>query len=215
MFGVYLFALILGGGLLLLSLMGGHHDGGAHAGGHDAAHGAGAGHGHGAHAVHEHARGVGRAGNDLLAIFLSLRFWTFFLAFGGLSGVMLTLLKLPPEIVAIVSAADGLTLGAVAAVVMARLSREQLSSALGAEDWVGRSGRVTIPVSAARQGKIRLELEEEVVDLVASAAETDGELAVGTEVIVVALDEDGVAKVTPAIPGKSGAKTPALTAAKG
>lgn len=207
MLGVYLFALILGGGMLLLSLAGGHHGG-------DSGHGAGHA-GHDAHhAAHEHAKGGARAGADLLSIFLSLRFWTFFLAFGGLSGLLLTALKLPPEIVAVVSAIDGLTLGAVAASVMARLSREQLSSALTAEDWVGRSGRVTIPVSAARQGKIRLELEEEVVDLIASVAESDGELAVGTEVIVVSL-EDGVATVTPAVPGKSGARTPALNAAKG
>jgi membrane protein implicated in regulation of membrane protease activity len=219
--GVYLAALIFGGGMLLLSVMGGHES--AHGGGgHDAAGHAGGGHiggqsGHGLHAGGGHAHGVGHAahgagqaaqkaataagGSDLLAIFLSLRFWTFFLACGGLSGVLLTLVGVPEGPAAAMAASSGLVLGTFSAWALLRLSRAQLSSALGAEDWIGRNGRVTVPVSAARAGKVRLEFDGEVVDFIATAAESEGELGVGTEVIVVEL-VDGVVKVTPSHPDR-------------
>src|SRR5205814_2091731 len=69
----YLFSLVVGGALLVASLVGGHHDTG-HDGGaeHDATH-------------------------DLAWSMLSVRFWTYGLTFGGATGVLLRLLAHAPE----------------------------------------------------------------------------------------------------------------------
>ena len=204
MLGVYLAALIVGGGLLLLSLAGGHgHD--LHAGGHDA-HGSG----HDAHGHHD----VRGGGSDFLALFASLRFWTFFLASGGLTGLILRVIGLAEPIPLAVAVADGFGLGLAAALLFRRMSTEQLSSARSTEDWIGKTGKVTIPVSAAHPGKIRLELDDEVVDLIARAAEAEGELPVGEEVMIVEMDDD-TALVSRAAPGKLPGSKPALSAGNG
>lgn len=209
MLGIYIAALILGGGLLLVSIAGGH-DGGDSGTDHDHAFG----HGDAAHGDAAHD-GVAQDGTDVIALFLSLRFWTFLLAFGGLTGVLLALVGVPEPVRAAVSGGVGFALGTFAAWAMQRLSKSSLSSALSSDDWIGRTARVTVPVSAARPGKIRVELDGEVVELIARATEPDGDIGFGAEVLVVAM-QDGVASVTHAGPGtqESGAARRAPAALK-
>lgn len=174
---LYIAALVFGGGLLALSLVVGHDDaGGADSADNDAAHG-----------------GVDHADHT---VFFSLRFWTFLLGFGGATGLLLTLLSIPAGITAAVAGALGVAFGFIASWSVRTLSRSQHSSAFGMADWEGRSARVTVPVSAGRMGKIRLELEDEVKEVLARANAADGELPVGTDVIVAGM-ENGVALVTP------------------
>lgn len=206
--GIYVAALIFGGGLLALSVFGGGEeadaDGDAEIGGAELDADAGAdldadadaGGGGGADDVH--------AASDFLTIFVSLRFWTFLLGFGGLTGLLLTILGVAEPIGMIASAGMGAVCGTVATLAVRALSRGQISSSLGQDDWIGRSGRVVLPVSAARAGKIRLEFEHEVKDVMALAAGDEGELAIGQDVIVVEM-VDGVAKVTAAQPSGEGA----------
>lgn len=203
MLSLYIAALIFGGGLLALSLFGGHGhadaDGDGHidlhadadAGDHDQQSGA---HHAAGHAEHPDAHVKG--GGDFVAIFVSLRFWTFLLGFGGLTGLLLTLLSVPAVATAAVAGGVGTLFGFIAAWAVRSLSRNQFSSSFSSVDWQGRSAYVTVPVSAARAGKIRLELEDEVKEVLAVANADDGELAVGTEVIIASIN-NGVALVTP------------------
>ena len=131
---------------------------------------------------------------------LSLRFWTFLLAFGGLTGLLLTAIGAPAGLTAILAGCAGTVLGGVAAFSMQKLDRDQVSGTLGEDDWLGKTGRVTLPVSATRNGKIRMEFDGEVQDMMATASEEDGELGVGDPVIVVSL-ADGVAKVAKVLKG--------------
>lgn len=172
MLSLYIAALVFGGGLLALSLLGGHDD---------------AGHGDADHADGDHGDHT---------IFVSLRFWTFLLGFGGATGLLLTLLSIPAGITAAVAGTLGVVFGFIASWSVRTLSRSQHSSSFGMADWEGRNARVIVPVSAERMGKIRLQLEDEVKEVLATANAADGELGVGTDVIVAGM-ENGVALVTP------------------
>jgi hypothetical protein len=182
--GLYIASLVFGGGLLALTLFGGH-------GGHEVHMGGDAGHDvHAGHDGHSHDS----RGSQAFSVVLSLRFWTFLLAFGGLTGLLLTLIGAPDGLCAILAGSAGAVLGGVAAFSMQKLDRDQVSGTLSEDDWLGKTGRVMLPVSSARNGKIRMEFDGEVQDLLATVSEEDGELGVGDAVIVVSL-ADGVAKV--------------------
>jgi len=208
--GPYIGALLFGGVLLALSLFaGGHDDAGGDAHGHGDGHGEGEleadggdaeahadGHGghdsHGAHVAHEH----GGAIDGFLSTFASLRFWTFFFAFGGATGLALTILGLPTVVTAIAAGVMGGAVGGFAAWAFRYIGKNSLSSSLSSEDWIGRTAKVTVPVSPGRAGKILLTFDNEVKELIAlSAGESDGAIGVGEEVLVVSM-ADGVAKVT-------------------
>lgn len=198
MLGPYIAAFLFGGILLAISLMAGGHDdadGGDHGDADADAHADGE---VDAHADHGHDSG-GKdvaAGTGFLSTFASLRFWTFFLAFGGGAGIAFTLLGLPSIVTAIAAGMMGAVSGGFAAWAFRTLGRKDLSSSLSADDWIGRTGKVTVPVSPDRPGKIFLSFENEVKELVAlSAGAADGSIGVGEEVIVVSM-ADGVAKVT-------------------
>jgi hypothetical protein len=206
--GPYIGAFLFGGLLLALSLFAGGHDdaaGDAHGhGDHD-------GHGHAeadadgdaeAHAdsdAHGHDSGAHASageGSALLSTFASLRFWTFFFAFAGGTGIALTLAGLPTVVTAVASGMMGAVSGGFAAWAFRYLGRNQLSSSLSSEDWIGRTARVVVPVSDLRPGKILMSFDNEVKELVAlSAGASDGAIGIGEEVIVVSMI-DGVAKVT-------------------
>jgi membrane protein implicated in regulation of membrane protease activity len=204
MLTVYLVCLLIGGTFVAGSaLFGGHDHGGVdhgldhdasaplHAGGDaeqseavvpaDAAHALGAGTAEAAHAW---------------LPFLSMRFWTFFLAFFGLTGTVLTGLALWSSqlFIAPAAVAMGLFSGYGVSYTFGRLRRETISSSLQEQDYIGATGRVLLPVSRGEQGKVRLEIQGRIVDLIAET-EDEQPLAVRQEVLVYGL-ERGVLKVT-------------------
>jgi membrane protein implicated in regulation of membrane protease activity len=128
--------------------------------------------------------------------FLSMRFWTFFLAFFGLTGTVLTGLGLWSSqlLIAPASLAMGLGSGYGVSAVLGRLRRQTISSSLQEQDYIGATGRVLLPISRGQPGKVRLELQGRILDLI---AETDDEQMLGArqEVLVYGM-ERGVAKVT-------------------
>ena len=208
--GPYIGALLFGGVLLALSLFaGGHDDAAGDAHGHGDGHGDGHGEGdleadggeahadgghdsHGAQVAHEH----GGAIDGFLSTFASLRFWTFFFAFGGATGLALTILGLPTVVTAIAAGVMGGVAGGFAAWAFRYIAKNSLSSSLSSEDWIGRTAKVTVPVSPVRPGKILITFDNEVKELLAlSAGESDGAIGVGEEVLIVSMT-DGVAKVT-------------------
>lgn len=169
----YLGALAFGGTLLIASLVlgGGHHSGG--------------GHGH----VGKDNTGVGLAWLPIT----SLRFWTFFLGFGGAAGSLLTWLTgTGPAFVGIASAAVGWMSG-VAVVAAMRAAEKGVDSEVKPSDLRGETASVTVAIEPGKFGKIRLSIKGRVVDL---AAESDTAFATGAKVMIVGDGEDGRVQVT-------------------
>jgi membrane protein implicated in regulation of membrane protease activity len=169
---VYLVAVIVGGALLAVSLVSGHHAPAleAHAPGELGAHHAGAGH-----------------------ALLSLRFWTYLLAFGGAAGLALRLLAQTPEPwVALASAAVGALAGGGAHLVVARLASAR-GGTVRTEELVGRTGRLLLPAAPGQSSRVRLSVGGALIDLTATTDEK--RLEADEEVLVVQV-KDGVAQVT-------------------
>lgn len=119
--------------------------------------------------------------------FLSLRFWTYFLCFGGLAGVLLTHF----------SAADATTSGGAAlvtgllagqgTVLLFRLvGKQSASDAHATHDFIGRGARVTVAVDG-EVGKIRTSLHGDTHDFIARP-HRDGVIPTGTAVMIVGFD---------------------------
>jgi membrane protein implicated in regulation of membrane protease activity len=188
MLSLYLIALLVGGFLLALSMFGGGHDADVDAsadadldvdgdidgdidGGHD--------------------------GFDAALAWLpvaSLRFWTFFAAFFGLTGLVLDVGKLTGPWVGLgLAAAVGYVCGASMTAIVRRIRRERVDSSLSAEDCVGETARVVLPVTSGRAGKIRLQIKGRTIELVAETDE-ETELSVGQSCMVYEI-KDGHAVV--------------------
>lgn len=177
MLAIYLASLIAGGGLLLWSM----------AGGGDA---------------EDADTGEAHGGDGWLSAlpFSSLTFWTFFLAFFGLTGSTLTLFGLAGSaaITATLAAALGLGAGFTIALVMKRLRREVVDSSIRALDFVGEVGRALLPVAVDQPGKVRLQLRGRAVDLIAHTEEPTP-IPANAEVVVHEVTDDGAVKVVPLI----------------
>jgi membrane protein implicated in regulation of membrane protease activity len=172
----YLFALIAGGILLGASIVlgGGSHDA-------DLAAPDGAGHA----GAEDHAPGSFGA----LAMLVSLRFWTFFLAFFGLTGLVLTLFELAPVLVtALAAVVMGLGSGLAASLIVRQLSSRESNSASTSADYIGKTALVMVPISKGQLGKIRLTLKGSMVDVLAG---TDEELVFETKEEVLIVEMDG------------------------
>jgi membrane protein implicated in regulation of membrane protease activity len=131
--------------------------------------------------------GAGSLGG-LLLIFLSLRFWTFFLAFFGLTGIVLDGLSLAHPMVALACALlMGGGTGFTAVRVLRSLTRDSTTSSARSADYVGKTARVVIPVGEGRTGKVRVQIKGSTVALLAQGV--DDELLGGeAEVLIVEMD---------------------------
>jgi membrane protein implicated in regulation of membrane protease activity len=167
---VYVAAAVVGLVLLIASLAGAGHD---HAAGHDAS-----------------TEGASPA----LAL-LSVRVWTYLLAFGGATGVLLRLVGHEGEpLTAVVALVVGALAAAMARVVIGRASRAGPSGTVRTKDLVGRSASVVVPFEGTATGKIRVRVAGSDVDLLATS---DGEaLGRDDEVLIVEVRDGGTALVT-------------------
>jgi membrane protein implicated in regulation of membrane protease activity len=198
-FFVYLFAAVAGCLLVLVSLFGGgHQDADAsaaldHASADMSADGAGHGRllgdGHSGH--HDTAGGLPSA----LGWLLSVQVWTYLLAFGGATGL---LLRLVAHVAEPLAAAGALTVGLGSAVTARLLLRRIVNSAdsgtTSHDRLIGSSAQVLIPAAAGATGKIRLSARGQLLDLLARASD-GGPLTEGAPVSILEI-RDGVAEVT-------------------
>lgn len=170
MLSIYLGCLAFGGILLGASALGGHHDNGHGGGGHSDGSGGEEGHGH----LH-----------TAFVPVLSMRFWTFTLAFFGLTGAVLTALAaVPAAITAGVAAGLGIGAGYGASRLLGALTQRPVG--LLAATPVGREGKVLLPVEKNQRGKIRISVAGMSTDLIAET-ETDDKLLAGATVLVVGM----------------------------
>lgn len=192
MLSLYVFALILGGVLLGISLLGGHHGGDSQT----------AELGHGA-TTDDHPASAEEHGSDthpslahsLLPLVLSIRSWTYLLAFGGATGLLLRWLgQMGEPTAALISLAVGLISGGLGQILVGRATRMGTDSALTQRDMIGRVATVLVPFSGTQTGKIRLQVKDTTLDLLALS--TDGrDLRQRDEVVVLEIN-DGRAMVS-------------------
>jgi membrane protein implicated in regulation of membrane protease activity len=183
---IYLAALAFGGVLLIGSLVGGHDHGGAEGdAGMGGAHHAGDAHDH---AHHEHDSQGGPTGYLwFIRPLLSLRFWIFGLTFFGLTGSILSGLRLAtPSLTAVLAIMLGLTTGYIAARLFQALARQTVGEISSQGGHIGREGRLLLPVSKSQRGKMRAVVGGVATDVI---VETDSEapLPAGVTVLVVGM----------------------------
>ncbi|MFO0686379.1 MAG: NfeD family protein [Sandaracinus sp.] len=167
---LYLIALVVGGGLLTVSIvLGGHGD-------HDV-----------------HAEALAPAGQEgplggaesYFFWLVSVRFWTFFVAFFGLTGLVFEGLGLTSGWGTLaVAAATGAIAGGGAMAVIGKLTKDDANSAVSSRDYIGRTGRVLVGFGPGHVGKVRVEVKGSSVDLLAEP-EDDRTYSPEDEVIVV------------------------------
>jgi membrane protein implicated in regulation of membrane protease activity len=175
---VYLLALVVGGGLLLVQSVSGGHDS-VETGLHPD--------------VQHHGAGPG---------LLSVRSAIYGLFTFGFVGAALHIPGLARPLAALaLASASGLAAALAAGLTFAHLGSAEASGAASLLEAKGRRARVLLPCSAERPGKIRLELGGQQVDM--KAISGGPLLPAGTEVVVVEVLED-VARVAP-IEGTGGA----------
>ena len=180
---VYLIALIIGGVLLALSLVLGGGDADTDTGDAD----------QGGDAESDHPSAL----DALFGWFpvTSLRFWTFFAAFFGGAGTVLSAWSLAgPVPAAVVAVAAGYLSGIIMDRSMRYLRRSDSDSSLGERDVVGAGAVVLVPVTT-KGGKVRVQLKGRSVDLLAATDDEDT-LAAGKHVTVLSMRDDGHVVVT-------------------
>lgn len=160
---LYLFAVAAGVTLLVASLLLGGKDHGAHGG--------------------EASLGW--------APFVSLRFWVFFLAFGGAAGLALDALEGNEAIAAVGAGVVGWAAGAIVVAVICVVTKQSASSEVGGAELVGTTGTLVLPVGPGRPGKVRVTVKGRTEDFVASIVDEGEELPTGAAVLVVAEGERG------------------------
>lgn len=165
---LYVFSLVLGGILLAASVFsGGDHDGGDVDGG-DADLG-----GDGDGGIDHHEPGHGDAAG-FAAMFLSLRFWTFFSAFFGLTGLVFDGLELLPSLPSLgLALVLGFGIASGTATLMRFLGQSDVGEVPGSHDYVGQTARVLLPFGKGDTGKVRLTLKGTLVDVLASTDEEE------------------------------------------
>lgn len=140
------------------------------------------------HGYGDHAHGGEHTtGTALIAALTSIRFWTFFLTFFGLVGVVLTGFGLAGTVgTALAAVGMGLATGAGIALTMRRLASTP-DSAARADDYIGKTARVLVPVKRLGVGKVRVQVKGTTVDLLATT-DDDVDLATTDEVLVVEME---------------------------
>ncbi len=203
LFQLYVFALVLGGILLLASMFLGGEDG-ADAdldadldANLDADVSSEVDHGH---QILDAAADSHGSPAGFFTTLLSLRFWTFFMTFFGATGLTFEGLELVASpLTPLVATGVGLITGYITVTVLRTLAREGGGAIATAVDYVGKSGRILLPIRPGVVGKVRLEVGGTTVDMLASS--TDGPLESGDEALVIEMD--GTTAIVSKMTGKT------------
>ena len=186
---LYLFVLVAGLGILLVQIgFGRMHDAGG-------GHGAGAGHTNGGVGRDIGTNGQQVEGDEgVVGLFLSTRFWVFTALGFGLSGALLHYVStVGPILTFLIALPTGFTSGIVATLAFRAANKGSVTSTAHASQAVGRVGRAIASCQKGSLGKVRIELQGQVVDFIATTDED--EIARGEAVLIEDMRE-GVAHVS-------------------
>ena len=123
--------------------------------------------------------------------FLSLRFWTFFTTFFGLTGTIFNITNAINNntITLSLSLAIGCSTGYIASKIIHTLKRKQSDSTIRLTDYAGCSGKVLLPISSSQKGKVRVSIKGSFIDLIAVSEENENFVR-GDEVIVLSIENE-------------------------
>ncbi|MEM1414869.1 MAG: NfeD family protein [Myxococcota bacterium] len=126
-------------------------------------------------------------GASLFIFLKSLRFWTFFLAFFGLTGLILDGGGIvESEALAFALAlVMGVFSGVGTTSAIRALARDESGSAAHGGDYIGRTGKIIVPVKPGGVGRVRVEVKGQLVDVLATS---DEELANAEEAMIIEMD---------------------------
>lgn len=176
MLTLYIVSAAVAGALLLLSLMGMDH-----------------GAGHDIHIEHDHDSLIGQA---YWLPFFSLRFYTYFFAGFGATGVLIHYLTATPEMLTLwLALAVGLVAGLSVTFMVRLLRKGETSSGTNENDVLGIEAQVLVTIRGNTPGRIRCIVKGDAIDYLATSTEPTP-LEAGAAVIVVAM-ENGRALVMP------------------
>lgn len=132
---------------------------------------------------------------------LSFKFWTFYLAFFGMTGTVLTLLSLWSSEWGVFALSNvlGLIAGLGVSYTLHIANKSKGARGFVEEDFKGVEAEVVIPFGKGRSGKIKLHTKGRVMELEAVPFDDNDEVVFdfGEECFVLGVEE-GVAKVVPA-----------------
>jgi membrane protein implicated in regulation of membrane protease activity len=172
MLTLYLVSAIVAGVLIILSLVGADHD-------HD-------------HEVHLPADDLGHEVDHPLGghwlPFFSLRFYTYFFAAFGVTGLLLTYFSDAGTIMAAwVAGIVGLLSGLSVSIVMRLLRLSEATGSASDKDVLGKEAEVLVPIRGLTPGRIRCTVRGDIIDFLA-VSEQDRALEPGEKVVVVSMD---------------------------
>lgn len=162
---VYLVSAIVAGVLVLLSLFGGDHDSDTdvHVGDTDLDHG-------------------------VWLPFFSLRFYTYFFAGFGATGLLIHYLtQTNPVTGAIISGLVGLASGLIVAMLMRALRTTETTTSAKDKDVLGKEATVLVAIRGSNPGRIRCSVKGDIIDFLAVSDEPV-DIESGEKVVVVAMD---------------------------
>ncbi|MFI5386573.1 MAG: NfeD family protein [Fimbriimonadales bacterium] len=128
--------------------------------------------------------------------FFSLRFYTYFFAGFGTTGLLITLLTATaPAFTLALAIAVGLFAGFSVSILVRLLRKTETTSGSGEKDVLGLEAKVLVTIRGAEPGRIRCSVKGDAIDFLAVCDDADP-IEVGATVIVIAM-EDGRALVMP------------------
>jgi hypothetical protein len=129
----------------------------------------------------------------LVGYLKSLKFWTFGSGFFGLTGLLLSTThpSLADVLVFAIALLVGSSIGFLAAAVLQTLRRQRVNSLIQPQDWVGAKGTVELPFDAQSRGKVRLQLKGSLVDVIAFTHDTKP-LNLGESIVVIGSENNRV-----------------------
>ncbi len=137
------------------------------------------------------------AGYDAWLPMGSLRFWTFFAAFFGLVGTVLTAVGgLGKWMTLAPSLGVGYLSGIVATKVLRTLTKQKVGKVVGGNDLVGTTGTLMLPAAPGEPGKIRMQHGGRILEELAYT--DDVPLRQGDKVLIIAKHKEGGVLVAPA-----------------
>ena len=126
----------------------------------------------------------------------SFKFYTFFLAFFGLTGMLFSWLELWSTPVGVAAASVGMGLAAGLGMTYAmHLANSGNTRGIVGSDYLGASGTVVLPIEPGQAGKIRVTIQGRTFDMRARLADDEEtDLGIDDHCFVLGV-EDGVAEV--------------------